>query len=259
LAWLLPLLPESVSYVEPFGGSAAVLLNRRPAPLEVYNDLNGEAVNFFRVLRERPDDLVRLLSLTPYAREEFEDSLSYGGDTALERARKFFVRARSCWFAHVKPTPGMWSRNLERKALRANGFSGGVASLGEVAGRLLGVQIENRPALQVIRDYDREDVLFYVDPPYEPESRRKSDRNVYSFEMDAEGHRELAAALNSCKGMAAVSGYDSPLMGELYPPSRWTKTTGTERRSSHRGPRTEVLWTNYDPAAGRLVRETSYA
>src|SRR3990170_90755 len=96
LNWLLPLLPKTHNYCEPFGGSAAVLLNREPSPVETYNDIDGEVVNFFRVLRDQKDKLTEALALTPFSREEFYWAVTdYGPHLSdLERARRFFVRAR---------------------------------------------------------------------------------------------------------------------------------------------------------------------
>ncbi|MGH9352527.1 MAG: DNA adenine methylase, partial [Terriglobia bacterium] len=96
LDWLLPLLPECHHYCEPFGGSAAVLLNREPSPVETYNDLDGEVVNFFRVLRDQKEELLEVIGLTPFSREEFFIAVSKNGGNIsnLERARRFFVRAR---------------------------------------------------------------------------------------------------------------------------------------------------------------------
>lgn len=96
LDWLLPLLPRTHHYCEPFGGSAAVLLNREPSPVETYNDLDGEVVNFFRVLREQTEELVKAIALTPFSREEFELAVSPPDENIsdLERARRFYVRAR---------------------------------------------------------------------------------------------------------------------------------------------------------------------
>src|SRR6266581_6978596 len=96
LDWLLPLLPACHHYVEPFAGSAAVLLNREPSPVETYNDIDGEVVNFFRVLRDQREVLIEAIGLTPFSREEFELAISQPTQdlTDLERARRFFVRAR---------------------------------------------------------------------------------------------------------------------------------------------------------------------
>jgi DNA adenine methylase len=96
LNWLLPLLPQTTHYCEPFGGSAAVLLNREPSPIETYNDIDSEVVNFFRVLREQQEALIQAIGLTPFSREEFELAISQPVQdiSDLERARRFFVRAR---------------------------------------------------------------------------------------------------------------------------------------------------------------------
>ena len=96
LDWLLPLLPQTHHYCEPFGGSAAVLINRPPAPVETYNDIDSEVVNFFRVLRDQKEALVEAIGLTPFAREEFEQAIAETSEslTELERARRFFIRAR---------------------------------------------------------------------------------------------------------------------------------------------------------------------
>src|ERR1043165_138398 len=96
LNWLLPLLPEAEHYCEPFGGSAAVLINRLPSPVETYNDLDGEVVNFFKVLRDQKDELIQAIGLTPFSREEFKKAINNnGGEVSdFERARRFFIRAR---------------------------------------------------------------------------------------------------------------------------------------------------------------------
>jgi len=95
LDWLLPLLPDCHHYCEPFAGSAAVMLNRKPSPIETYNDLDGEVANFFRVLRDEKDKLVEAIGLTPFSREEFALACEIDPEVEpLERARRFYVRAR---------------------------------------------------------------------------------------------------------------------------------------------------------------------
>lgn len=123
---------------------------------------------------------------------------------------------------------------------------GGVQALPDIAERLLRVQIENRPAIDVIRLYDSPTTLFYCDPPYLHATR--GDAKAYGFEMDDGQHREFAEAVNECKGKVAVSGYDHPLMEELFKPGRWFKTLGEDKTiHSTKGTRQEVLWTNYEP------------
>jgi len=123
---------------------------------------------------------------------------------------------------------------------------GGVEMLPEIGERLLRVQIENRPAVDVVRLYDSKDTLFYCDPPYIHETR--GDAKAYGHEMTDDKHRELADVLNSAKGMVAVSNYDCELMGELFPAKRWRKIIGPAKTNhSTKDTRTEVLWVNYDP------------
>src|SRR5579883_2192772 len=161
LDWLLPLLPAAHHYCEPFSGSAAVLLNRIPAPVETYNDIDGEVVNFFRVLREQPGELTRAIALTPFSREELHLAVTQipAPTTLLERARRFYVRARQARTGLAQTaTLGRWANCKDTSRGGMSGvvsrWLGGVEVLPEIGTRLLRVQIENRPALDVIRLYD---------------------------------------------------------------------------------------------------------
>lgn len=252
LDWLLPLLPPCHHYCEPFAGSAAVLINRTPSPIETYNDLDGEVCNFFRVLRDQKDELVRIIAMTPFSREEFAVACELDPDVSpLERARRFYVRARQVRTGLAQTASvGRWAncKNTSRAGMSGvvSRWLGGVDLLSEIGERLLRVQIENRPAIDVIKLYDSEDTLFYCDPPYVHETR--GDSKAYSHEMTDEQHRELAEALNSVKGMVALSNYDCGLMEQLYPPKIWRKIVAPARTNhSTKDYRTEVLWVNYDP------------
>ena len=131
---------------------------------------------------------------------------------------------------------------------------GGVEALSEIAQRLIRVQIENRPAVDVIRLYDSPKTLFYCDPPYLHATR--GDAKAYGFEMDEDQHREFAEAVTVCKGMVAVSGYDHPFMETLFKPERWFKTLGPAQTiHSTKGTRTEGLWTNYEPQKQKEIFE----
>jgi DNA adenine methylase len=201
LGWLLPLLPPCHHYCEPFGGAASVLLNREPSPVETYNDLNGDVVNFFRVLREQAEELTRLLALTPYSREEFALACEGRGNGVndLERARRFYVRALQSFGASQRGSS--WGlRRISRNVDLSEGVSqwvGGIKGLGAVHGRLLRVQIEHRPALDILRTYDSPATLFYCDPPYPLQSRTAGEG--YRHEMtddighDVEGRLEITS------------------------------------------------------------------
>jgi DNA adenine methylase len=193
LNWLLPLLPKCHHYCEPFAGSAAVLVNREPSPVETYNDIDGEVVNFFKVLRTEKDKLIESIGLTPFSREEFFHAVSgYGSGLAdLERARRFFVRARQARTGLAQTASlGRWAncKNTSRAGMSGvvSRWLGSVEDLPEIAERLLRVQIETRPALEIIKLYDGEDTLFYCDPPYVHSTR--GDNNAYGFEMDDQSH-----------------------------------------------------------------------
>ena len=252
LKWLLPLLPECHHYCEPFAGSAAILLNRQPSPVETYNDLDGEVCNFFSVLRDFPQELTRLIGLTPFSREEFSTACILDqGLTPLERARRFFVRARQVRTGLAQTASlGRWAncKNTSRAGMSGvvSRWLGSIKALPEIAERLLRVQIENRPAIDVIDLYDAPETLFYCDPPYVHQTR--GDSSAYQFEMTDQQHEELADKLNSVKGKVAFSNYDCELLNRLYPDRYWFKhTSGPQTNHATKGKRVEVLWTNYDP------------
>ncbi|MDR5638986.1 MULTISPECIES: DNA adenine methylase [unclassified Thermosynechococcus] len=254
LDWLLPLLPSCHHYCEPFGGSAAVLLNREPSAVETYNDVDGEVANFFRVLRDESERLIRAIGLTPFSREEF--SIACEIDPSLdpvERARRFYVRARQVRTGLAQSaTLGRWAncKNTSRAGMSGavSRWLGAIEDLPDIALHLLRVQIENRPAIEVIRLYDSPDTLFYCDPPYVHDTR--GDSNAYAYEMSNKEHRELASVLNSVQGLVAISGYDCDLMDELYPSPNWYKNIAPSKTiHSTKDERTEILWTNYAPKA----------
>lgn len=250
LDWLLPLLPSTVHYCEPFGGSAAVLINREPSPVETYNDIDGDVANFFRVLREQKDELIEAIGLTPFSREEFERAISERDSelSDLERARMFFVRARQVRTGLAQTASnGRWAHcTLTSRAKMAGAVSrwlGSVEDLPEIAQRLLRVQIEHDDAIKIIKKYDTNQTLFYCDPPYPHSSR--GDTKAYRYEMTDNDHIYLSSVLHSVKGLVALSGYHCDLLDDLY--KDWycynalTKTIHSTKQK-----RTEVLWTNYD-------------
>ena len=251
LDWLLPLLPKTKHYCEPFGGSAAVLINRDPSPLETYNDLDGEVVNFFEVLRTKKDELIEKIGLTPFSYEEYVRAIREKGNPNLsdiERARMFYIRARQSRTGLAQTaSPGRWAYcRLSSRAGMAGAVSrwlGAVEALSLIAQRLLRVQIENRTAIDVIERYDTPETLFYCDPPYPHESR--GDPKAYEFEMTNEEHRHLSDVLHSVEGKVALSSYHCELMDELY--GDWNKIEAPEKNChSVKKARREILWINYE-------------
>src|SRR5437773_3213940 len=248
LEWLLPLLPACHHYCEPFAGSAAVLLNREPSPVETYNDIDGEVTNVIRVLREKKEKLIEQIGLTPFSREEFYRALSEEAvDSDVERARRFFVRARQVRTGLAQTASlGRWAncKNTSRAGMSGvvSRWLGSIEMLPATAERLLRVQIENRPALEIIRLYDDRHTLFYCDPPYIHASR--GDSKAYAYELSDKEHATFAKTLSAITGKAAVSGYRCDLMDSLY--KDW-KRIDSKAKTCHsvKRSRVEALWTNY--------------
>jgi DNA adenine methylase len=249
LEWLLPLLPKAHHYCEPFAGSGAVLLNREPAKIETYNDVDGEVVNFFRVLRDNPEELQRAIALTPFAREEFHRAISGStrGLPELERARRFYVLARQTRTGLAQSaTLGRWANCKDTSRAGMSGvvsrWLGGIEGLPDIATRLIRVQIENRPALDVIKLYDGPETLFYCDPPYLHDTR--GDSAAYGYEMKDGEHIELSVVLRQCKGKVAISGYRNDLMDRLY--AGWHRFDAPAKQAhSVKQIRFECVWMNY--------------
>ncbi len=250
LDFILPNIPsDGRHFCDVFGGSAAVLINREPAPVETYNDIDSELVNFFEMLRDDGEELIRAISLTPFSREELARACECEyGLSKRERARRFFVRARQTRTGLAqRSSKGRWAHCvLTSRAGMAGAVSrwlGSVDGLAEITLRLQRVQIENAPALDVIRRYDTPETIFYLDPPYVHSSR--GDVAAYENEMTDDDHSELADALSLIRGRAVLSGYRTPLYDRLF--RDWKRIDAPVRTAnSVRQPRQECLWVNFD-------------
>lgn len=251
LDFILPNIPlDATHFCDVFGGSAAVLINRAPSPVETFNDIDSEITNFFEVLRNEHEELLRVISLTPFSREELIRACAYEqGLSNVERARRFFVRARQTRTGLAQASSeGRWAHCvLTSRAGMAGAVSrwlGSVDGLAEIAQRLQRVQIENAPALDVIARYDTAETVFYLDPPYVHSSR--GDSAAYGYEMSDADHVELAGVLASIRGRAVLSGYRTPLYDRLY--AGWNRIDAPARIAhSVRQPRRESLWLNFQP------------
>ena len=218
---IIDLFPEHHMYVEGFGGAGHVLFKKERSNLEVYNDLHNGLYLIFKFLRENNEEFIRKLSLTPYSRVEFENSKNWMyEEDDVEKARKFYVRTMQSvasnggWcYAKSKSRRGMcqsvsrWLGNIEENLMGA-------------IERLKEVQIENLDIIELIKKYDKEDTLFYLDPPYISETRKQ--KKSYDFEMSNEQHKELVDVLINIKGKVVLSGYEHPIYDKLLE-NNWKK------------------------------------
>jgi len=223
---LLPLLPPHQTYVEVFGGGAWLLLNKRPSPVEVYNDIDRGLVGFYRILRDpaKFEQLLLKLELTPYSREEFYDCRDHWHEEAddIERAARWYVWATGAFSGYPNRS---WSNAVttSRRGMsaRVSSYLSHLEHLPAVHQRLRRVQIENLDFREAIGLYDGKGTVLYLDPPYIDETRSFF---VYCQELALEDHRDLVRILLSLKGMAILSGYDH----EIYRPlveAEWEKIT----------------------------------
>lgn len=244
--WIISHFPSHHCYVEPFGGSAAVLISKEPSAREVYNDKNNEIVNLFNVIRcdQMRTELLRLLVMTPYSRTEFEFAKEVGhNDSPVMIAHKLLVRAQM-GFGSAGATRGNTGFRLDTArggtSLQAL-WSDLPAVILDATDRLRNVIIENTDAYNILKQHDRSDTLFYLDPPYTLDTRTNKD-SYGKFEMRAFEHERLLELTQKSKGMFVISGYDNDIYNDML--SGWTKSSRQTAISSQNGSgkRTEVLW-----------------
>jgi DNA adenine methylase len=250
--WIISYFPEHKTYVEPYGGGGSVLIRKERSYAEIYNDLDSEIVNLFRVAREKGSELLEACILTPFSREEFD--LSYlPSDNQLEQARRTVVRSFMGF--------GSASVSKQKSGFRANSNRSGTTpahdwanypeALRFVLERLQGIVIENRDAIDCMNHHDSAETLMYVDPPYVLSTRYMENKtHCYKHELQDDDHTRLAKYLHSVKGMVILSGYPC----ELYDDVLYKGWTRIERKAFADGAkeRIEVIWMN-DACADALA------
>lgn len=260
---LLPLLPPHSIYVEPFGGGAFLLFAKAPSPVEVYNDLDSDLVNLFRVIRdpEKFERFHKLVALTPYSREEYYHSRdTYQSHTdAVERAYRFFIAARQSFGGYLGSSWGYVVTTTSRgMAQCVSSYLSTIEQLPQIHERLMRVQIEHDDFRNILDHYDTPDTFFYLDPPYVPATRKSGG---YRHEMTEADHCELVERLLNLKGQAMLSCYAHPVYEPLeragwrridFPTACYAagRTRGTgllgEGAALRRQPRIESVYLNYD-------------
>lgn len=237
---IIGLFPAHDCYVEPFGGGAAVLLAKARSRLEVYNDLDGDMVTLFRVLRDDPSALTEAIALTPFAREEHETAYADACND-VECARRVLVRSH---FGHGssgihRPT-GFRAAGLRAGTLPVHGWMTLPETIRIAAERMRGVVIERRPAVQVMQAHDGAQTVHYVDPPYLPETRDKG--RDYRHEMTVSEHEEMLRAIRDLRGSVVLSGYASALYDEAM--HDWRRIE-IQTHADRAAKRTEIIWCNF--------------
>lgn len=247
---IVSLLPEHSHYVEPFAGSLAVLLAKPRSEMETVNDLDRDLMTFWQVLRDRPDDLERVMHVTPHSRAEHEAAYDLDVPDDLERARRVWVLLSQGRGSTLRKTGWRFYRDLAGSTYSMPDYLTAYAErVPPAAARLHGVSLECRDAVEVVRDYGKHpNVLLYVDPPYLASTRNSTN---YRHEMpSAAQHTELLTALLECRSSVVLSGYHSPLYDDLLGDwhrvefSAWTGNGIRDGSTRVDGVRMEVLWSN---------------
>ena len=241
---MVELIPPHHSYVEPYFGSGAVLFNKVPSAIETVNDLDGDVVNLFRCIQQDSEHLARLVMTTPFSREaydrQFEQDNSYA--SRYQRAVGFLVK---CWQGHGFRTNGCkvgWKNDVQgrERAYALWNWYRLPEWIVEIAERLRKVQIECRPALEVIQRFGYPNVFMYIDPPYLLGTRRGRQ---YRHEMTDADHEELLQAILQSKAQIMISGYESEMYNDYL--DGWSKEYFTSCAEQGK-PRQEVVWMNYE-------------
>jgi DNA adenine methylase len=257
--WIIGTFPKHRVYVEPYGGAASVLLLKPRSYGEVYNDLDGEVVNLFKVVRDRGMELIRVLELTPFARAEYRESFEVSEDP-IEQARRTVIRSMMGFGSNAlcrNIQSGFRSNSNRSGTTPAHDWKNYPDCLKAIIERLQAVVIENRDAEGLMFQHDSEETLHYCDPPYVHDTRsaKVHGHHGYTYEMDDVQHEQMAESLNELKGMVIVSGYECPLYDRLF--SDWHTIERTALADGAKE-RTEILWFNEAAWAGRSQQSMNF-
>lgn len=250
-SWIISFFPEHHSYLEPYFGSGAVLFNKPRSHIETVNDLDGNVINLFEWIRKDPERLAHEIYWTPYARQVYDDAFAGMPEDGLGRAVNFYIRLN---MGHGFRTNGEkvgWKNDVQgrERAYASRDWCSLPEKIMQAAERLRGVQIECRPAVELIKRFNHKNVLIYCDPPYMLETRHGRQ---YWCEMDDKEHEELLEALLMHKGPVLISGYDTVLYRDML--SEWHRQENTAY-SQVCSKKREVFWMNFEPGNRQMTFE----
>lgn len=241
--WIISFFPPHHSYLEPYFGSGAVLFRKPRSSIETVNDLDSDVVGLFDCIRKDPERLARAVYFTPYSREIYERAYRETPDDPFERALNFCIRLdQSHGFRATGERIG-WKNDIQgrERAYAARDWEELPEIIMQAAERLRGVQIEHRPAVEVIRRFNHPRVLIYADPPYVLGARHGKQ---YRHEMTDKDHEELLDTLLAHQGPVLLSGYDSGLYNDKL--QGWHREEAMSYTQAGTK-KTEVLWMNFEP------------
>lgn len=246
--WITSFFQPHHSYLEPFFGSGAVLFNKPRSNIETVNDLDDNVVNLFEWIKKDPEKLAHEIYYTPYARQAYENALAREPENSLEKAVNFYICLN---MGHGYRTSGErvgWKNDIQgrERAYASKNWCELPQKILQAAERLRGVQIENRPALELIHRFNYKNVLIYCDPPYMLRTRHGKQ---YKCEMGDSDHEELIKVLLKHKGYVVLSGYDTDLYNDML--KGWNRYETKSYTQTH-AKKQEVIWLNYDPPGQQL-------
>ena len=237
--FIINMIPEHITYLEPFFGSGAVLFNKPPSKVETINDFDSRVFNFFKVCRDQPGQLANSIMFTPMSREEHKLSNSNTRDP-IENARLFLVQSWQS-IGGIQMYKTGWRSNIDKLGGKLHEWNDLPERVLEVAGRLKQVQIENQDAIKLLERYNRKDVFAYIDPPYLLETRTS---RYYETELSNEDHAAMLEILNDFQGKVILSGYDHEMYDKALPD--WYKVYYHANAEGGQK-RLETLWCNFEP------------
>lgn len=238
--WIISHFPPHEVYCEPFFGSGAVFFRKAPIRIETINDINGDVVNLFRVCRDYPEELARLVEFTPYSRAEYKASFKPTEDV-IERARRTLIQYHQSFGVTARESSGWRNSQASTGPSDAQAWNKVPELIVSACKRLKYAQIENSDAFTLIKRYDNPDTLLYLDPPYPLELREK---NMYRNEMTREQHEELLSLVKKSKSKIILSSYAN----ELYDAELASWATAEKCCTAQMGrKRTEKIYMNFQP------------